>query len=647
MPPFKHDHLAGALILALMAGCGANSNDPAVPASDAVRIAPQQLRTGKAPDATAPATSTATSGAAANDEEAAEAAEASSPAATATAAAARQATHLRDRSISTELLAAMLLHGGSSNAAPMLPGGRTVDLAPRAPQVDAAQRVEAGGPASHQVQVDTGMWKGLSGNGGGELLDFLSFYGGASNEGKFTRVALKLPVDLEALARTSATDAQGTPDLSPAARLARGTPMLKLNQAIQATVTPVVMPAFTFNTGARWIEPQTPQTLTLETVNQRILPTGRQLRFGRSIQRWQDAQGNRVRLFAQRGARRDEVRLCLESRLPQSRRLACSQWQVPAGWTPGQALTYRGHHVADDRAQVGLTGVQHWQTLPPAPARHMPVLGSGPASPAAPISEQGVSGDVLATMLSQPTAQVRGLPWSGQGPDAQALPEARTRPVYVTQAPRFAAPFDTPAFARSLWLEQGSALDYQAFTLPMLTFRSLSVSMHLQANLGTFTPAGADGEGGSFSLAGTQAAGSGTPILSLSHSAYASIGYLAQSDRDRRYYPSRLALAPQGRKQLHKGVAVGFDQPVQQWRSIDGTTLQLSVQRGRGADEAWMCLHVQTPNVIDRRTCSIWQVPASWQLGQPLIYRGAHVSDNREIIRQPGETALYWQGTPG
>lgn len=638
----KRDQLAGSLLLALLAGCGGNGPASDTPSGTSTPTTKAQPLALKAPAAEA------VEAALDKADEALDALAPPIPVAGATASgSASRNRHLSTSGISTELLAAMLLRTESSNAAPLQTGGRKLDLAPKAPQVDAAQRVQAGGTGSHQVQIDTGMWKGLSGNGGDKLLDFLSFYGGADKEGRFTRVALDLPVNLEPLAHASATDAQGAPDLSPAARLARGTVMLKLDQPIQVTLTPVMMPAFTFNTGARWIEPQEAQRFTLGMVNQRILPTGRQLRFGRSIQRWQDGKGNSVRLFAQRGARRDEARLCLVSTLPQARRLACSLWQVPRDWAPGQPLTYRGHHVADDRTRVGLTGVHHWQTLPPAPARHTPVMRSGPAAPAAPISEQGVSGDVLATMLSQPTAQLRALPWSGNGPDAQALPDSRTRPLHVTQAPGFAAPFDTPAFARSLWLEQGSGLDYHAFTLPRLVFRSLSVSVHLQANLGTFTPAGADGRGGSFSLAGSNTAGNGTPILSLSHNAYASIGYRVQTDTDRRYPPSRLALAPQAGKQLYKGVAVAFGQPVQQWRSIDGTTLQLMVQRGRAADEAWMCLRVQTPNVIDRRTCSIWRVPASWQLGQPLDYLGMNVSDDRQLIGQPGEPMLYWQGTPG
>lgn len=637
----KPEHLAGSLLLALLAGCGGNGPAADTPSGSSPPITKGQSVALKAPAAQA--------GEAALEqaEEALDALAPPIPVAGDTSGSASRNRHLSRSGISTELLAAMLLRTESSDAAPMRPGGRTLDPAPKAPQVDAAQRVQAGGTASHQVQIETGMWKDLSGDGGDKMLDFLSFYGGVDKEGRFTRVALELPVNLEPLARTSATDARGAPDLSPAARLARGTVMLKLDQPIQVTLTPVVMPVFTFNIGVRWIEPQEAQRFTLDMVNQRILPTGRQLRFGRSIQRWQDGKGNSVRLFAQRGARGDEARLCLVSTLPQSRRLACSLWQVPRGWAPGQPLIYRGHHVADDRARVGLTGVQHWQTLPPAPARHTPVTRSGPVAPAAPISEQGVSGDVLATMLSQPTAQQRALPWSGDDPDAQALPDTRIRPLDVTQAPGFAAPFDTPAFARSLWLEQRTELDYYAYTLPRLRFRSLSVSVHLQANLGTFSPAGADGRGGSFSLAGSHTAGNGTPILSLSHNAYASIGYLVQSDRDRRYPPSRLALAPRAGKQLYKGVAVGFGQPVQRWRSIDGTTLQLMVLRGRAADEAWMCLRVQTPKIIDRRTCSIWQVPANWQLGQPLTYRGAHVSDDRQVIGQPDEGMLYWRGTPG
>lgn len=94
---------------------------------------------------------------------------------------------------------------------------------------------------------------------------------------------------------------------------------------------------------------------------------------------------------------------------------------------------------------------------------------------------------------------------------------------------------------------------------------------------------------------------------------------------------------------VRKGKAVPMNQVLHQWQGT-GSVAQLMVKRGQTPDEAQLCLNVQTPK-LGRLSCAIFQVPANWQLGQPLTRRGYLIVDERG--HYPGESGkAYWYASP-
>lgn len=547
---------------------------------------------------------------------------------------ARRAPGVGLSSIRSELLATMLLQSGSSEAAPWvgLPQLGYQNPAPNAPLVSAAQALASSDQQAHVLRSSSEMWKGVTGNGAGVALYYLPFFGSTSADGKFTQLSLDIPLEATGNHLSSADG------LDPKAlgTLAAGTPYLALNQALQLSRGVVTMPHFdSFNNGF-WMEPATMSGVSLTPRRADFsLKAGERVSLYRVLQQWQGADSSQyVQLLTMRGLRSDQIRLCLNVRLPDVRRLSCSSWQVPADWKPGAPLNYLGHYVVDDRSvHEGFSGMRYWNT-PVISTTHRPVRGAGGAAVAA-ISTQGVSGDVLATMLTQDAGQTVLREATTAGPDAASIDGSRVRPLWVDKHVSFTPPTQTPDFSRSLWVEQASSINANFFTLPWITFRNIGLQMHLTANLGSFGKE-------SFSLSGQDAMPTGTSILSLGHNAYSSVSVLMLSDRDRRHYPTVQALSPARNVQIRKGVQLAYDQSIQRWSALDGTQATLSVHRGRGDDEAWMCTRVQKAQVHDRRTCTIWGVPADWKLGNPLIYRGAHVTDDRSFANGSGNT--FWLG---
>lgn len=67
--------------------------------------------------------------------------------------------------------------------------------------------------------------------------------------------------------------------------------------------------------------------------------------------------------------------------------------------------------------------------------------------------------------------------------------------------------------------------------------------------------------------------------------------------------------------------------PIGQGTSQD---LSLFVEPGERSDQFKLCLSVNNASVR-RMTCSLWQVPAAWQWGKPLTYKGQDAWDYQEI----------------
>ncbi|MDO4232992.1 MAG: hypothetical protein Q4D19_12755 [Lautropia sp.] len=621
-----------ATALAFLAACGGQADQGGTPQTPAA-FSPESQPSVK--DAASEAGTTADSG---------------------TVTKALNPAHLNRRGVSAELFAAMLLQGGASSAAPLEPDARRVvhEMAPTAPTVDASQKVGTGGARTHQVESVTGMWGGWNGGYSSSILHFLPFYGGADNEGRFTRISATLPVDVNPVSHTSAASADGGVDLSPLANLAGGTRILSLDAPATVESLAIVVPKVDLFGPQAFGDRQEAHSTTLTPQLPGTVRRGQPIGYQNVVQSWVGENNARAHLVVLPDNGYDRARLCLHTVVPAASRTSCTIWQVPANWRPGTPITYRGHYITDNRALSGQSGQRRWQTLPPAPAIHSPVLASGGNRTAAPaISDTGINGDVLATMLTQATPSVSGWSWSSPGLEGERLtapsPMGHQGPVHRSmesgQTPRFQAPDNTPAFHRSIWLRHYNRLIMEPW-LPFLAHRDIWFTLHLTANLGHFSR---DGEGkvSGFSLANLQQTRTGTPILSLAHNASVDIGYPVQSNSDRGNGGNILALGPTTSRQLQKGMAIGFDDVVQRWQTLDGTRLTLNVLRGLQARQAQVCLTLEHADSIGRRSCTVWEVPQNWTIGHPLTYLGAHISDVRKHIDPDGDPAnLYWMGTP-
>lgn len=380
-----------ATALAFLAACGGHVDQGSTPKATMASSAPSQPTTGEAqPD---PITE---SGEADIDTKA------------------LNPAHLNRRGVSAELFAAMLLQGGSSSVAPLVSGARGFfhEMAPTAPAVDASHTVGTGGTRTHQITSVSGMWGDWAGGYTHQITHFLPFYGGATNDGSFTRISSTLPVDLNPASHTSAKLAGGGVDLSPLAGLAGGTRILSLDAPVTVESQLKTVPKVDLFAPPAFADSHEPRSLTLTAQLPGILRRGQRIDYQNVVQNWLGADNARVNLVVLADNRYDRARLCLNTVVPgAANRTSCTIWQIPANWRPGTALTYRGHHVVDSRTYSGQRAQRSWQTLPPDSGSFTPIRVSGGRRAAAPaISDTAITGEVLATMLTQETPAVRGGP---------------------------------------------------------------------------------------------------------------------------------------------------------------------------------------------------------------------------------------------
>lgn len=586
------------------------------------------------------------------------------------------AWHLNSNTVSAELLAAMLLQNGKSMGA-QLDDDLDFVPAPEAPTAQGSNQVDASG-ASPVVKVGTGVWPDTE-NGAylpREFVDFRDFTMTGTTLNDFTDTEASLPVTLDATSRTGASHADGSINLQPLASLATGTRILALGTPMTVTMRtrkPEPIQAFDTEWVTRKMEIEDAGSSTLAPQLPGRLRAGQRVGYRRALQTWtrtseQSSSANEVaQLFVQNDSEADRARLCLSIRNATLRRMSCSIWQLPPNWQPGTPITYRGHYVSDatvDDARVR-DDVYRWQTLPPASATHTPVKGTAPTKPAsAAISNEGISGEVLATMLTQALPASASLwPWDADGPNGKRLTAANAQgpdaPAYRTLnanfGTSFTAPMNTPAFDRSLWTEYRTEINHLPGPLPFLPNQAVTLKLHLTANIGEFTK-DASGKTTGFSLKGLQEAAAGTPILSLVNNVYTTLSNVYRSDGDRRINPVTIAMpinTTYTDKAVNKGELYPFDEKIQAWTmasthsTVAPLDANLVLRRGADPRQAWLCLNVAKLSQLDRRTCTIWNVPQDWQPGQPLTYAGTHVGDFRSWA-QPGATSerIWWMGTP-
>ena len=279
---------------------------------------------------------------------------------------------------------------------------------------------------------------------------------------------------------------------------------------------------------------------------------------------------------------------------------------------------------------------------PPAPPA---VDASGPATvvpPTTPISSRWVSGDVLATMLTQQTRTTDSIddprdayparaavPWSGPGPGGMPQDDASAPNIlaYQTLMPQPQVPGRFNHQSSNFWrLDAGSG--------GVFNFSSLSVTLDLIVSLPHYRQTANEIR---FDRSGPIA--SGTGLLSIRDTIETRT--IIETLAGRQPGEQQLTLGNGGIYNVRQGVQVPYNQVLMRWRIDSATFSEMLLLKGIDDDHARLCFNTHVPG-IKRLSCTIWGVPQGWTLGQRLAFKGNYIVDDRTA--QPGGSGiLYWQ----
>lgn len=262
--------------------------------------------------------------------------------------------------------------------------------------------------------------------------------------------------------------------------------------------------------------------------------------------------------------------------------------------------------------------------------------------PSVAIDASGISGDVLATMLTQQTRTINSttdltdafpvrsaVPWSEAAPGGQ--------PLTSSNAP------DVNAFQMMYPVAEGGRLVYQTshfwrHDMPWgaFNFNALTQQFALKVELPNFRLNANEIQ---FDLSGPVAANA--PLLSISGSLDASI--ITETLAGKQPGQKQLSLAgPSAPYTIRQGARIPLERALHTWRLDANTHVDLMLLKGRTPDETRLCLNIILPPDLKRLACTIWVVPANWTLGQRLAFRGNYIIDDRSM--QAGESGhLFWQ----
>lgn len=262
--------------------------------------------------------------------------------------------------------------------------------------------------------------------------------------------------------------------------------------------------------------------------------------------------------------------------------------------------------------------------------------------PTVAIDASGISGDVLATMLTQQTRTINSttdltdafpvrsaVPWSEAAPGGQ--------PLTSSNAP------DVNAFQMMYPVAEGGRLVYQTshfwrHDMPWgaFNFNALTQQFALKVELPNFRLNANEIQ---FDLSGPVAANA--PLLSISGSLDASI--ITETLAGKQPGQKQLSLAgPSAPYTIRQGARIPLERALHTWRLDANTHVDLMLLKGRTPDETRLCLNIILPPDLKRLACTIWVVPANWTLGQRLAFRGNYIIDDRSM--QAGESGhLFWQ----
>ncbi|MDO4231626.1 MAG: hypothetical protein Q4D19_05790 [Lautropia sp.] len=276
-----------------------------------------------------------------------------------------------------------------------------------------------------------------------------------------------------------------------------------------------------------------------------------------------------------------------------------------------------------------------------APPGYNPAGAPTQVPPSVAIDANGISGDVLATMLTQQTRTANSttdltdafpfrlaIPWSAAAPGGQPLDSSSAPNVY--------------AFQMMYPVADGGRLVYQTshfwrHDIPWggFNFHGLTQQFALKVELPNFRLNANEVQ---FDLSGAVAANA--PLLSISGPLDAAI--ITETLSGKQPGQKQLSLPGPGTYSIRQGARIPFNQALHTWRQDANTYVDMLLLKGRTPDEVRSCLNIILPPDMKRLACTIWVVPANWALGQRLAFRGNYVADDRSL--QAGESGhLFWQ----
>ncbi|MDO5057514.1 MAG: hypothetical protein Q4E06_09345 [Lautropia sp.] len=269
-----------------------------------------------------------------------------------------------------------------------------------------------------------------------------------------------------------------------------------------------------------------------------------------------------------------------------------------------------------------------------------PAAGAAAAA-AAPISANGVRGDVLAQALRTSTNQVeagqslptRAWPATRNFPEGTADKQSKTSSFFTDQ--NISADEGKSGLGTHVSHHHAHAMPEQSTGKTLFTGVEWRVGLSGQGNLPADLAQGAaDAEalqlGTQLPLtvrSDPQMRGDDMPVKSL----------------------TATAATPYS---LRRNTLAAWNTPLHSWRADgDQNRVDLLVLKGATANQFAACFKFNVASYLqDRLHCSLWQVPANWAPGTPLVYQGQHVNHVRRDYDGSGiplpETNIHWVSDP-
>lgn len=347
---------------------------------------------------------------------------------------------------------------------------------------------------------------------------------------------------------------------------------------------------------------------------------GERLPVNQVIQTWKNDRGHLTELLVIKPQHLDEVRLCVNVHVPDIKRLTCSRWTAPAGWKLGQAPTYAGSYIVDDRSlKEGQSGLRYWARPSPDQGFDDPVRpGQGTDRL---LSDKGIHMNVLTAMLrdwgnpanaSLGNTQARRLASDTSASDGHDVLNSTHRYVPLHAWP------DIP------YLRIDTSPVCCNTTHPLA-----SVEMTVNVDL---TPRDRP--------TAILPARDLMPRLTVASSS----AHGGQSKQDYSFHAQNLFNSPTGFSDGSGDNLVPFG-PIQRWVVLGtpGAHVNLSLKKGEEAGTAQLCWQTVLPRLLKREVCDTWHVPADWTPDKPLRATSFLVTDDGRFEGGNGQLRRWRQ----